>query len=132
VKIELINGESSIETVAIANSGFIGIEPEVLIPIELSRQLRLQDISEPEIHTKITGDGREVDFLKYRNVANVYIIAGDRIEGPVTCSILISPRARHVLLNDKLLGKLKVVLLDFGEGTWCFRDELGKIERKSL
>jgi hypothetical protein len=30
-----------------------------------------------------------------------------------------------------LLGRLKIVLLDFGEGIWCFGDKLGKREKRS-
>ena len=60
VKIEVINNKLSIKTLAIANSGFIGVEPEILLPIELSRQLELHEIGEPEIHTKLLGDGRKL------------------------------------------------------------------------
>lgn len=49
----------------------------------------------------------------------------------MTSSAIVSQGARYVLLNDKLLGRLGVVLLDFGEGIWCFRDELGRRERRS-
>ena len=132
IRIERVDSDRSIETIGIANSGFIGIEPEILVPNNIERELRLHEIAEPKIHTKIAGDGREVELIKYRNSAKVSIITEDRVEGPITCSVLVSPRARYVLLNDKLLGRLKVVLLDFGEGIWCFRDELGRKERKSV
>ncbi len=131
VKIERVDGARSVHAIAIANSGFVGIEPEILLPIYIARELELDEIAQPEAYTKISGDGREIDLLRYRNVVKVYVVTEDRVEGPVISSVLVSPRARYVLLNDKLLGKLKVVLLDFGEGTWCFRDELGRRERKS-
>jgi len=35
-------------------------------------------------------------------------------------------------LSDKLVSKLGIVLIDIGEGLWCFKDELGKIVRRSL
>jgi hypothetical protein len=132
VKIERSDGSASVETVVIANSGFIGVEPEVLIPPDVAKQLKLHEVGEPEMFTKVTGDGREVELPGYRTATNVYVITADRVEGPVTSTALLPPRARHVLFNDKLLGKLKIVLLDFGEGIWCFRDELGKKERRSL
>jgi len=43
----------------------------------------------------------------------------------------VSPKASYPLLNDKLLGRLRIVLIDFAEGVWCFRDELGREERRS-
>jgi hypothetical protein len=33
-------------------------------------------------------------------------------------------------LNDALLSRLRVVIIDPFEGIWCFRDELGKRERR--
>jgi len=41
-------------------------------------------------------------------------------------------KADEALLSDKLVSKLGVVLIDIGEGLWCFKDELGKIVRRSL
>ncbi|RLF04232.1 MAG: hypothetical protein DRK00_07170 [Thermoprotei archaeon] len=132
VRIERIDGSAGINVVAIANSGFAGLEPEVLLPLDIVKRLKLHEVTEPEAHVKITGDGREVSLLRYRRAVKVYILADDRVEGPVTSSVVVSPGARYVLLNDKLLGRLRIVLLDFGEGIWCFRDELGKRERSSL
>ena len=126
-----MDGEASAEVVAIANSGFVGAEPEVLVSSRTARLLRLHEMEEPEVYSKVTGDGREVGFLRYRDAVRVYVVAEDRVEGPVTSTVLISPRARYVLLNDKLLGKLRIVLIDFGEGIWCFRDEIGRVERRS-
>ena len=132
VRLERIDKSLFTDIVGIANSGFVGAEPEILIPTYIAKELKLDEIKEPEAHVKITGDGREVTLMKYRNTVNVYVLTEDRIEGPVLCSALVSPRGRYILLNDKLLGKLKIVLLDFSEGTWCFRDELGRRVRRSL
>ncbi|RJX15295.1 hypothetical protein CW703_06875 [Candidatus Bathyarchaeota archaeon] len=131
-KIERVDGFESVEAVAIANSGFVGMEPEILIPPTIARQLKLHEIGEPEIFTKVTGDGRRVKFKGYKASGKVYIITEDRVEGPVISTILLSTRGRYILFNDKLLSRLKIVLLDFGEGTWCFRDELGRKERKTF
>ena len=131
VKIERVDGRKSLETIAIANSGFIGLEPELVIPLSIVRSLAIDEIREPESHTKISGDGREIDMLKYRGCVNVYVVTEDRVVGPVLSSVLTSPRVRYSLLNDKLLGKLGIVLIDFGEGIWCFRDELGRKIRRT-
>ncbi len=69
--------------------------------------------------------------MKYERVVEVFLVTEDRIEGPVIADVLTTHGVRYALLNDKILGAFKVVLLDFAEGIWCFRDELGKRERKS-
>ncbi len=132
VRIERVDGLRSVDVVAIASSGFAGLEPEVLLPLSVAERLRLHEVAEPEARTKVTGDGREVSLLRYGGSVRVYVLASDRVEGPVTSAAVVAPGARYVLLNDKLLGRLRVVLLDFGDGTWCFRDELGRRERRSL
>lgn len=131
MRVERIDRSAQSQTIAIANSGFVGLEPEILVPLSLARELRLEEYAQPEIYMKILGDGREVEFTRYRQAVEVYVVAEDRVEGPVRASVLVSPRARYTLLNDKLLGALKIVLIDFGEGVWCFRDELGRRERKT-
>ena len=73
IKIETIDKQNSIEAVGIANSGFIGLEPEILMPMDTVKELNLHLISEPETFTKITGDGREVNLLRYKDSVNVYI-----------------------------------------------------------
>ena len=132
VRIERVDGLRSVDVVAIANSGFAGLEPEVLLPLSVAERLRLHEVAEPEARTKVTRDGRGVSLLRYGDSVRVYVLAGDRVEGSVTSAAVVAPGARYVLLNDKLLGRLRVVLLDFGDGTWCFRDELGRRERRSL
>ncbi len=132
VRMERVDGKTSVEVVGVANSGFVGLEPEVLVPMRIANELKLSELGEPEVHTKIAGDGRELELLRYRGAVRVYVVTEDRVEGPVVSDVLVAPRARYVLLNDKLLSKLRIVLLDFGEGIWCFRDELGKKERRSV
>ena len=131
VRVERADGARAVELVAIANSGFVSPEPEVLLPFSLAERLALSELAEPEAARKTLGDGSEAVVLKYRGAVKVYVVEEDRVEGPVQAHALASPRALYPLLNDKLLGRLRIVLLDFAEGTWCFRDELGKRERKS-
>ena len=132
IRIETIDGSRSIEDVGIANSGFIGLEPEILMPMDIAKKLNLHLLGEPETYMKITGDDREVSFLRYRESVNVYVLTEDRVEGPVKSSVLITSGGRYILLNDKLLSKLNISLIDFGEGIWCFRDELDRRERRSV
>ena len=45
--------------------------------------------------------------------------------------MIISEKEEEILVSDKLSSKLGIVLLDIGEGLWCFRDEIGEKVRKS-
>ncbi|MHC1627465.1 MAG: pepsin/retropepsin-like aspartic protease family protein [Candidatus Nezhaarchaeales archaeon] len=131
VKIERVDGSKTINVIAIANSGFIGSKPEILLPDHIVRELKLHEIRTPQASIKISGDGREIPLIRYSEAVNVYVIEEDRVEGPVLSDVLSISGIKNILLNDKLLGKLGIVLLDFGEGTWCFRDELGVKKRSS-
>jgi len=118
-----------IETLALANSGFIGAEPEIMLPEPLARELLGN--KPPTITVKrILADGSTINLVRCVEPVNVYVVTEDRVVGPVPAYPYIS-RISTVLLNDKLLGKLGIVLLDFGEGLWCFRDELGFKTRHS-
>jgi len=131
VKIERVDGSKTINIVAIANSGFIGSKPEILLSDHIVRELKLHEICTPQASIKISGDGREIPLIRYSEAVNVYVIEEDRVEGPVLSDVLSISGIKNILLNDKLLGKLGIVLLDFSEGTWCFRDELGVKKRSS-
>jgi len=50
----------------------------------------------------VTGDGKVVEFIKYRNSIRVYVLAEDRVEGPILASAIVSSGSKHILLNDKL------------------------------
>jgi hypothetical protein len=51
------------------------------------------------------------------------------VEGPVKAYAYIT-RSPLILLNDALISALRVVIIDPFEGLWCFRDELGRRERR--
>ncbi len=125
IRIERVDDKKSVDALALVGSGFIGVEPEILIPLQMVKELDLESISRPQRFTKISGDGREVELLKFRDTVRVYV-AEDRVVGPIISSVLTSSGARYVLINDKLADRLGIVLIDFAEGIWCFRDELGR------
>ena len=132
VGIESVDGSRSVDVVAMASSEFAELEPEVLLPLSMAERPRLHGVAEPETRAKVAGDCREASLLGNKGSAKVCVLAGDRVEGPVTSAAVVAPGARYAPLNDELLGRLRVFLLDFRDGIWCFRDELGRRERRSL
>jgi hypothetical protein len=55
----------------------------------------------------------------------------DRDTPVVSLIPVISESVDQVILSDKALFALNIVIINAGEGIWCFRDELGKVFRES-
>ena len=55
----------------------------------------------------------------------VYVLAGDRVVGPVRCDAMISLLEYEVLISDALAEELGIVILAPKTGLWRFRDEDG-------
>jgi hypothetical protein len=70
-------------------------------------------------------------YLNYSTPVDTYLITEDRVEGPIKTYAYVM-RSRLVLLNDAVLSRLHIVIIDPFEGLWCFRDELGRRERRGL
>jgi hypothetical protein len=117
-----------VEGLGIANSGFAGREPEVVLPQELVREL-LGEGPNVVLIERVLADGSRVFLPRLTDPLNIYVITEDRVEGPVKAYAYIT-RGRFILLNDALLSKLRIVILDPFEGVWCFKDELGRMERR--
>ena len=132
VKVERIDGAGSVEVDAVANSGFVGSSPEVLLPDELVAKLKLGELVSPEPASKISGGGTVIPLVRYKRTVRVYLPCEDRVEGPVVSDVLSAGGAKLPLLNDKLLSRLKVCIVDAGDGLWCFRDELGSRIRRGV
>ncbi len=122
-----------VEAIAIANSGYASRVPELVISRSIAEELGIYPNLPP--NTRIvryrTASGRIEEFLRIENCAEVQVIESDRVSDPVRVNVVISPYISICLLSDKLISALKIVLIDAGEGLWCFRDELGKRIRTS-
>ena len=130
VKVERVDGAAQLEEVAVVNSGFGGVRPELLVPREVATRLRLREVVEPEVAYKVTGDGRRVALIRYPSSARVSLVE----ESPpaVVVDVLVAEGARRTLMNDKLISALSVVVIDPSEGLWCFRHELGHRVRRGV
>ena len=62
---------------------------------------------------------------------DLYLITEDRVEGPIKVYAYIV-KGKFILLNDSTLSALRIVIIDPRDGIWCFRDELGKKEKRGL
>jgi hypothetical protein len=130
LRIRMHYGGKHVEGLGIANSGFAGREPEMALPQDLIREL-LGERPRTVLVERTLADGSRTLLPKLMESLDVYVVTEDRIEGPVR-TYAYATRGRFILLNDALLSALRVVIIDPFEGVWCFRDELGKRERRGL
>jgi hypothetical protein len=132
LRLRLIKGGRSVEVIALVNSGYETREPEILVPASIATQLSLSG-DEPGALVKEykLADGSTTRLLRIPRAVLVYAVEEDRVVGPVEASLVVAEKADEALISDKLAGKLGVVILDLGEGVWCFKDEVGRVFRKT-
>lgn len=128
LKIRVCKESRCAEVLGIANSGFIGEEPEILLPQNIVRFVLGEEFSTILVE-RVLADGSKILMPKSVEVLDVYAVAEDRVVGPVQSHAYVSSGGL-TLLNDKLLSGLRISIIDPGEGLWCFRDELGLKVRK--
>lgn len=115
-------GNRALDVVALLNSGYEAPTPQLLVPIDLAKQLGLWP---PEVAIEVELDtaGGPLRAWYYRNVASVKVIAEGIESKEVLTDIVISPLAREPLINDQLAEELEIAVESFGRGLWRFRWE---------
>ena len=133
IKLSSVMGKTTVIK-ALVTTGYETQEPEILIPRSIAEDLDLLPKlpSGSEIRNYVLADGSVTRLILVPNAVQVWILENDREVGGIMAHVVISERADEALLSDKLVSRLGIVLLDIGEGTWCFKDEIGKNARKSL
>ncbi len=123
IKVDLSEGKS-LETVALVNTGFETLKPELLLPVKAAEELdlwpNLPNGARVEIYDTAGGPMRAYIIP---DVARVSISVEDRESESPSSDIVISHTEVEVLISDKLAGKLRVLIEDPGEGIWRFRDD---------
>lgn len=130
LKIKIILGRETVETVALANAGYESEGAEILIPTGLARRLK--------VWPEMPAGTKSEEFLTAGGPCRMYVLkklakvsALLREGKKVSSTIVISEIKDEVLLSDKLIGLLEIVLVNVGTGEWRFRDESGKTMRQS-
>jgi len=133
LKLRLERGGRSLDVVALVNSGYEVAEPEILIPSPIAEALGLLPELPPGsvVREYVLADGSTVKLLRIPRAVRVSVVEEDRVVGGVEAHAVVCDKADEVLVSDKLAGRLGIVALDFGEGLWCFRDEIGVKTRRS-
>ncbi len=131
VKLKLECRESTVETPALANSGYESETPQVLVPIKLAEKLGLwppaRGLEESEFETA----GGPLRVWIAPRACRARVVAASTTSRDVEADIVVSPVADEVLLSDKMISELEIALEDVGRGLWRFRWEPREVERRS-
>lgn len=123
VRIKIILGDNSVETVALVNTGFESDVPEILVPITLAEKLSvwpsLPDGTIVETYKSASGLMR---VYRIRGIKASLIAEG--VKTPfVDAYLVVSEESDEVLLNDQIISRLGIVIEDPARGEWRLRGE---------
>jgi hypothetical protein len=130
LRLKVSVGERSLSVVALLNSGYEAPSPQLLIPINLAKQLGLwppENAFEVEYETA----GGLLKAWLYPRVGRVCILYDGNSSKEVDVDIVVSPITTEPLISDALAEELEIAVESFGRGLWRFRWEPKEIVRKS-
>jgi hypothetical protein len=120
-----------LRAVALVNSGFETVKPQLLVPIKVTELLGLWP--------QIPRDYTVKDYMTAGGPARMHVLADEvevsvdveRSANPVISDLVISPFEEEILVSDKLAGKLGIVVYDFAEGIWRLQTDPEAVRRRS-
>ena len=128
VKVEVRYGDKTVETAAVANSGYETETPELHLPLALARRLGIPLHVLPSESYKVVGGSTHIYVL---GEVLVRVIAEDRCSDWVRARAVSVPGEHEVLLSDKLLDALGIEIVRAGLGYWRFSGESTERVRRS-
>jgi len=122
LKLRLATINTTVETIALLNSGYEAPTPHLLIPIELAKRLRLWP-PEGTFEVEFDTAGGMLKAWLYPRACRVRVIADDAESREVQADIVISSLADEPLISGQLAEELEIAVESFGKGLWRFRWE---------
>jgi len=120
-----------IDAIALVNSGFEADSPQILVPVEIAKELDLYaHLLEARIESYGTVAG-PVRLYVLPNSVEVWIEESDARSPRVVCDVLISNLEREVLISDYLAGELGIIAEDFRVGLWRLKSDPERKIRES-
>ena len=122
LRLRISTSSKTVECVALLNSGYEAPSPQLLVPVDLARELGLWpplDAYEIELDTA----GGVVKAWLYPRACKVKVIASDAESREVLTDIVVSPTIDEPLISDALAEELEIAVESFGRGLWRFRWE---------
>jgi len=111
------------EVIALVNTGFESDVPELLIPLQLARELGVwPNLPEGTLIETYRSASGLVRVYRIEG-AKVYLIEEGLEIKPVNAHLVISEYADEALMNDQLISSLGIVIEDPAKGLWRLRGE---------
>lgn len=117
IKVEIVRGKNKVKTNALVNSGYETEEPELLIPVNLAKRLKIYPKLLPNTTIEIystAGENTQMYFTP--KCVKVRAITPDRISKEILCDLSISESEKEVLLSDCLSEKLGIMITNLFKG----------------
>ena len=131
LRLRVRRGSKSVDVVALLNSGYEAPTPQLLIPIDLARELDLWPLTGEAVEVTLETAGGPLKAWFYPRAAVVKVITEDVESREVLVDIIVSPLANEPLISDMLAEELEIAVESFGKGLWRFRWEPKEKLRKS-
>jgi hypothetical protein len=82
LRIRICYLDKCVESTGVANTGFAGREPEIVLPMHIAKTLLGDNVSTTFIE-RVLADGTRALIPRTNTPLDVYVVAEDRVEGPV-------------------------------------------------
>ncbi len=122
MRVRISAGDRSLETIALGHTGYEAETPQILVPIPAAEALGAWPPQGAFESTYETAGGPLRTWV-YPRGCRVKIVAEGAATVEAEADLVVSPIADEVLINDKLTGRLQIVLEDAGQGLWRLKQE---------
>ncbi len=131
VRLRIMREGKYLDVIALLNSGYEADSPQLMIPVDLARELGLWPPPPLAREEVFETAGGPIRVWVIRNAAEVKVVAGDVESKTVRVDVVVSPLADEPLISDVLAGELELAVEDFAKGLWRFRWEPKEKVRES-
>lgn len=121
-----------VDSVALVNSGFETLKPQLLIPMSVAEELGLWPSLPKSYVVKeyMTAGGPVKQYVVPDELLVKIVVEYDTPR--VTSDAVISTIEEEVLISDKLTSALGIIIYDVGEGIWRLRTDPEDTRRRTL
>ncbi|MGQ9691704.1 MAG: hypothetical protein ACUVQY_10720 [Thermoproteota archaeon] len=124
VKVKVVVGGKTAETVVLVNSGFETDRPQLLVPYDFLslNNIGLDMLGKPTAVEYDTAGG-PITMYTYPRVCAVTVVEEDRVSKSVKADLVLSPVEKEALMSDALIEELEIIILSPRKGLWKFSDD---------
>ncbi len=121
VRVRIVYRDRNVEVTALINTGYETDVPEIMIPLNIAKDLGLWPHlpRETVIETYRTASGI-MNVYRVRG-GSVYLIVGESLHGPIDTYIVVSEYVDEPLISDQLTSRLGIMIIDPARGLWRLR-----------